>query len=154
MNLVENFSVDNIAGIILSFCIFTPKIISNLKTRRANNKKGVLYLLEVVLMCVITFLMVVPVGTPRLKFGYVSGMGVAYIWFLSYSMLLFIYLLSWHLSDKDEKDSRVRVIIPAIIFIVRGLLLRQWILCIFGAIFAMVDYYITIALPKRQTKQI
>jgi len=67
MNLVENFSVINIAGIVLSFCLFIPKVISILKTRKANNTKWYLHLLEVLLMCIVTFLMMIPVGVPDKK---------------------------------------------------------------------------------------
>ena len=155
MNLVENFSIYNIIILILSLYLFAPKVILIFKTRKANSTKWFLYLLEVLLMCAITFFMAFPVR----GIVYYMDMGVVAGWFiLKYIIFPMIYFKYWCLSIRGQvspsRGTLAGVIIPVLTFITNGLLSRQWILCIFGAIFAMVDYYITIALPKKQSAQL
>jgi hypothetical protein len=87
--------------------------------------------------CAALFLMVLPLGAPGGSFGFVS-VGSMILWLSLCILLIVAYYLCWLVSwiGRDTPGlSLALTVIPCLLFLGRGIVLRHWLLCLAGVAF-------------------
>ena len=78
-----------------------------------------------------------------LEFGFKSSESFV-IWIITITILIILYWIYWILYFKLKKlfNAMMLAIIPSIIFIITGIMLRHWLLVIFGVFFSVGHIYV------------
>ena len=87
------------------------------------------------------------------KFGFRSASEML-LYFLGNGVLLVAYWLVFarYMRKKTAKGALVLAILPACIFLLSGLLLRHWLLVVFGLLFAVGHIYVTTINAKGEAR--
>ena len=88
------------------------------------------------------FLMIVPLLVN--KFGFNSALELI-VYLLINGLLIIVYYCAWvkYLKNNTKKSAYILAIVPTIIFMITGLLLRHWLLFVASIIFGVTHTYIT-----------
>ncbi len=87
--------------------------------------------------CAALFLMVVPLGAPGGSFGFAS-VGSMILWLSLCLLLIVAYYLCWLVSWIGRNSPGLNLaltLIPCLLFLGRGIVLRHWLLCLAGVAF-------------------
>lgn len=138
------FGLINIFGGIIVILILIPNIIYALKNHN-NNEKSIPTILSVCEQigrygCMI--LMCVPLLVWKFKF---ESKEKLLIYFLTNGFLILVYYLGWILYFKNPslKTGMLLAIIPTVVFLDSGLLLRHWLLVAVALLFGLSHGRIT-----------
>ena len=138
MNWINNY------GLIVILLLLVPNIIYAFKYKKRENKchNKAMNILEQVGRYGSMFLMVFPIGV--IKFGFSSNENFI-IWLIATVILLLLYWGFWMVYFKSNTISIaiVLAIIPSIIFLLSGYMLRHYLLIFFGALFSLGHIYVT-----------
>ena len=140
------FNIINIFGLIIMLIILIPNIIYAFSGKQIKNnyKNKALNILEQIGRYGTMVLMIFNIGLPEFGFWAKSGF---VIWVIFIPALILLYLIVWVLYFKIPKKAStwfiLLAIIPGVIFILHGILLRHVLLCIFGAVFSAAHIVIT-----------
>ncbi|MCL2632064.1 MAG: hypothetical protein FWD45_03095 [Coriobacteriia bacterium] len=87
-------------------------------------------------------LMVLPVGIPPFGFRTLAEL---FIWLVGMFILVLTYWVFWYLFSKTphKRFALSLAVIPCVIFLFHGVLLRHWLLIIFGVVFSVSHITIT-----------
>lgn len=128
--------------IIISMLI--PNIIYAFKNKgeKKNYENRLINIIEQIGRYGCMFLMVFNIGIS--EFGFNSKEAFL-IWLFVIPFLLLLYWVFWLFYFKSHciELALALAIIPSIIFIFNGILLRHWLLIIFGMVFSVSHIYIT-----------
>lgn len=134
----------NIFGLIIVVFLLLPNMIYYSKNKSVENKckNKVMNFFEQVGRYGSMFLMVFNIGI--FEFGFRSNT-VFTVWLICIFLLISIYWGVWFLYFKKIRIlySMILAIIPSVIFVSQGIILRHWLLLIFGIIFSISHIYVT-----------
>lgn len=134
----------NIFGLIIVVLLLLPNMIYYSKNKSVDNKckNKAMNFFEQVGRYGSMFLMVFNIGI--LEFGFRSKT-VFNMWLICIILLISIYWGVWFLYFKKIRIlySMILAIIPSVIFVSQGIILRHWLLLIFGIIFSVSHIYVT-----------
>lgn len=134
----------NFFGLIIVILIILPNIIYACKNK--NNKNNctnrIMNVLEQIGRYGCMLLMVFNIGID--KFGFNSDEAFV-IWLFAIPFLLLLYWIFWlfYFKAHSIEVALALAIIPSVIFVFNGIILRHWLLIIFGVIFSVSHIYIT-----------
>lgn len=141
----------NLFGLVIVILLLLPNILYALKNRAAENKcrNKVMNLIEQLGRYGSMFLMVFHIGID--EFGFRSNEAFA-IWLMGSASLLLIYWLLWlvYFRASGFFCAMMLAIIPSILFIFNGFILRHWQLVISGCIFSIGHIYVTYQNNRRE----
>lgn len=141
----------NFTGAGILVLMLVPNMIYAFRTRGAESaeQSRVLDVLEQVGRYGCMLLMVVPLGAPGGKFAFALPADMV-AWGVICTALLLAYLLCWiPYSHRPTRPlALILAVVPGVIFLLRGVFLRHWLLCIFAAIFAASHIMITMRNEK------
>ena len=134
----------NIFGLIIIVLLLIPNAIYAYKNKNIENKckNKLMNIIEQIGRYGSMLLMVFNIGVVEL--GFKSNESFA-IWIISVIILMILYWIFWILYFKSKGliKAMVLAIIPSIIFIYTGIMLRYWLLVTFGVLFAVGHIYVT-----------
>lgn len=134
----------NIFGLIIVALMLVPNIIYAYRNKNIENKcnNQIINILEQIGRYGSMLLMVFNIGI--FEFGFKSEKNFL-VWFISMKILLILYWAFWILYLKTPKMlfAMLLAIIPSIIFVFSGLILRHGLLAIFGIIFSFGHIFVT-----------
>ncbi|MDF2586822.1 MAG: putative rane protein [Anaerocolumna sp.] len=134
----------NLYGIIIITIIMIPNIIFGLKHKEHINYCTNKYInfLEQIGRYGSMFFIIFNIGI--LESGFRSNEVFA-IWLIIVIILVLLYLICWVIYFKrvDKKFAMALAIIPSILFIVTGFMMRDYLLLISGILFSIGHIYVT-----------
>lgn len=134
----------NVFGLFIVIFMLIPNIIYACQNKDLVNKctSRLINTLEQVGRYGSMFLMVCNLGI--FEFGFRSKNGFA-VWLVSVVVLLVAYWVFWLLYAKKPVMSLALLlaILPSIIFVLSGVMLRHWLLVGFGLVFSCAHIFIT-----------
>lgn len=138
----------NIYGAVLLVLLMIPNIIYLQKTKGNSNESEHKKITSVEITeqierygCIIFLL----VNTGLFEYGFASYAAVL-IWAVIAALLMAAYYLFWVLLFKKYNEKLCMIllaVIPSVIFIFSGIMMRRMIVVVFGVIFAAAHIYIT-----------
>lgn len=134
----------NIFGAVIVGIMLLPNILFALKNKNIENKCKNVFMIGMEQFgryaCII--LMWLPLMVGKFSFQSVTEM-LIYLFFNS--VLLLAYLITWALHVKKPTGRRALVlaILPAVIFLISGVLLRHWLLFLTAILFGSGHIYVT-----------
>ena len=144
------FSWINGWGAMIVIIMLVPNIIFGIKNPYLENKceNVIMNTIEQVGRYTSMILMIVPVLVEKFDFKSVFEM-IFYI--VVTSALLLLYLLVWffYLKSQSTNKSILLALLPTIIFVISGILLRHWLLMIAGILFGIGHIFVTLQNSKR-----
>lgn len=144
------FSWINGWGAMIVIIMLIPNIIFMIRNPHLENKceNRFLNMLEQVGRYTSMILMIFPVLI--WKFEFHSSFEMIFYMVVT-SVLLFLYLLVWCFYFKSYSKNKeiLLALLPSLIFIICGILLRHWLLFIAGVMFCIGHVYVTIQNNKR-----
>lgn len=134
----------NFSGLIVIVLMLIPNIVYSYKNKDAENKctNKIINIIEQIGRYSSMFLMIFNIGI--LEFGFYSKSSFI-IWLFSIIILILLYLIFWvaYFRINNFTLAMALAIIPSLIFIGSGFILRHYLLAISGIIFAISHIYIT-----------
>ncbi|RKQ22666.1 MULTISPECIES: hypothetical protein [Clostridia] len=144
------FSWINGWGAMIVIIMLVPNIIFGIKNPYLENKceNVIMNTIEQVGRYTSMILMIVPVLVEKFDFKSVFEM-IFYI--VVTSALLLLYLLVWffYLKSQSTNKSILLALLPTMIFVISGILLRHWLLMIAGILFGIGHIFVTLQNSKR-----
>ena len=144
------FSWINGWGAMIVIIMLVPNIIFGIKNPYLENKceNVIMNTIEQVGRYTSMILMIVPVLVEKFDFKSVFEM-IFYI--VVTSSLLLLYLLVWffYLKSQSTNKSILLALLPTMIFVISGILLRHWLLMIAGILFGIGHIFVTLQNSKR-----
>ena len=144
------FSWINGWGAMIVIIMLVPNIIFGIKNPYLENKceNVIMNTIEQVGRYTSMILMIVPVLVEKFDFKSVFEM-IFYI--VVTSALLLLYLLVWffYLKSQSTNTSILLALLPTMIFVISGILLRHWLLMIAGILFGIGHIFVTLQNSKR-----
>lgn len=138
------FGFLNLTGFIIISLMMIPNIIFALRNSSMENKCTLkpMLIIEQVGRYGSILLMIFPILV--WKFGFASPEGLI-IWTVLCAVMLLAYYICWiyYFRKPSLGTALWLAILPSVIFILRGIFLRHWLLTAFGVIFAIAHIYIT-----------
>lgn len=134
----------NLMGLIIVLLMLVPNILYALTHRGVQNactRRG-MNLIEQVGRYGSMLLMVLPLGVG--SFGFRSGRAFG-IWLAGMAALLVVYGILWvvYVHRAQRVVALLLAIVPSMLFLLHGLLLRHWLLVLFGGLFGVGHIYVT-----------
>jgi hypothetical protein len=131
-------------GIIIIIVIMIPNIIFGLKNKEYKNyctNKHMNYI-EQIGRYGSMFFIIFNIGILENGFG---SNEVFAIWLILVMIILLLYLISWgfYFKRKDTKFALALAILPSILFIVSGFMMRDYLLLVSGIFFSIGHIYVT-----------
>lgn len=144
------FSWINGWGAMIVIIMLVPNIIFGIKNPYLENKceNVIMNTIEQVGRYTSMILMIVPVLVEKFDFKSVFEM-IFYI--VVTSALLLLYLLVWffYLKSQSTNKAILLALLPTMIFVISGILLRHWLLMIAGILFGIGHIFVTLQNSKR-----
>lgn len=136
----------SLSGALLVCLMLVPNVIYGAKHRHWVNKpeRRGMNLLEQIGRYGAMLLMVVPLGTSTGELGFSSNASFV-LWMGLCAALLAGYFVCWLLYAQrpTRHKALMLAILPSLLFVVRGVSLRHWLLCVFGVVFGVGHLYLT-----------
>jgi len=136
-------------GAMIVIIMLVPNIIFTIKNPHLENKckNVIMNSIEQVGRYTSMVLMIVPVLV--WKFGFKSVLEMI-LYVAVTSVLLLLYLLVWlfYLKSQSKNKAILLALLPTMIFIISGVLLRHWLLMIAGILFGIGHVYVTLQNSK------
>lgn len=136
-------------GAMIVIIMLVPNIIFTIKNPHLENKckNVIMNSIEQVGRYTSMVLMIVPVLV--WKFGFKSVLEMV-LYVAVTSVLLLLYLLVWlfYLKSQSKNKAILLALLPTMIFIISGVLLRHWLLMIAGILFGIGHVYVTLQNSK------
>lgn len=134
----------NSINLIIVILMLIPNIIYAFKKKdeKNNSTNRLIKIIEQIGRYGCIFLMIINIGID--EFGFISK-NEFLIWLLCIPSMLLLYWVFWIIYYKlhFKMIALVLAVIPSIIFILSGVLLRHWLLIIFGFVFSVSHIYVT-----------
>ena len=137
-------------GATIVIIMLVPNIIFSVRNPHLENKceNVIMNTIEQVGRYTSMILMIVPVLVEKFCFKSVFEM-IFYI--VVTSVLLLLYLLVWfcYLKSQSTNKAILLALLPAMIFVISGILLRHWLLTIAGILFGIGHIFVTLQNSRR-----
>lgn len=134
----------NLLGALIVVIMLIPNILFALKHKNIENKCKNVFMncLEQIGRYSCVVLMWLPLLVWKFSFRSVAEM---LIYLFGTAVLLMVYLITWVLYFKKPTKVKARIlaILPAMIFLICGVLLRHWLLVIAAILFGCGHIYVT-----------
>ncbi|MCR5150590.1 MAG: hypothetical protein K6B52_05145 [Clostridiales bacterium] len=144
----------NAFGALVVTLMLIPNIVYALKNKGEKNlcNNRFMNIIEQVGRYACIVLMWLPLMIQEFGFSSVSGM---LIYFAGNICLLAAYwiIFACYMKEKNAKRTMALAALPAVIFVMSGLLLRHLLLVIFSALFAVGHIYVTVKNQAAMQKQ-
>lgn len=142
---LKGYFMINIYGLITLVFLMLPNIVYFQKNKE-NEQKRKLTSAELIEQigrygCIIFLL----INTGLFEYGFATNAGIA-IWIAVTAILMAAYYVFWILLFKKGTNTAYTLtlaVIPSVIFIFSGIMMRRWTVVAFGIIFAAAHIYIT-----------
>lgn len=137
-------------GATIVIIMLIPNIIFTIRNPHLENKceNAIMNTIEQVGRYTSMALMIVPVLA--WKFGFKSVLEMIFYVVVS-SVLLLLYLVVWffYLKSQSKNKAIILALLPTMIFVISGILLRHWLLMIAGILFGIGHIYVTLQNSKK-----
>ena len=134
----------NLFGAVIVGIMLLPNILFAFKNKNIENKCKNVFMngIEQVGRYACIILMWLPLMVWKFSFQSVAEM-LIYVFFNS--VLLLAYLITWalHFNNPTGRKALVLAILPAVIFLLSGVLLRHWLLFLAAILFGSGHIYVT-----------
>lgn len=134
----------NLFGALIVVLMLIPNIIFALKYKDVENKckHGFMNCMEQVGRYACMVLMWLPLAVWKFSFRSVAGM---LMYLFGNGILLLAYLVTWvfYFKKPARRRALALAILPAVIFLISGVLLRHWLLFIAAVLFGGGHIYVT-----------
>lgn len=137
-------------GATIVIIMLIPNIIFTIRNPHLENKceNVIMNTIEQVGRYTSMALMIVPVLA--WKFGFKSVLEMIFYVVVT-SVLLLLYLVVWffYLKSQSKNKAIILALLPTMIFVISGILLRHWLLMIAGILFGIGHIYVTLQNSKK-----
>ena len=137
-------------GATIVIIMLIPNIIFTIRNPHLENKceNAIMNTIEQVGRYTSMALMIVPVLA--WKFGFKSVLEMIFYVVVT-SVLLLLYLVVWffYLKSQSKNKAIILALLPTMIFVISGILLRHWLLMIAGILFGVGHIYVTLQNSKK-----
>ena len=137
-------------GATIVIIMLIPNIIFTIRNPHLENKceNAIMNTIEQVGRYTSMELMIVPVLA--WKFGFKSVLEMIFYVVVT-SVLLLLYLVVWffYLKSQSKNKAIILALLPTMIFVISGILLRHWLLMIAGILFGIGHIYVTLQNSKK-----
>ncbi|MBQ7232274.1 MAG: hypothetical protein IJX07_03455 [Bacillales bacterium] len=137
-------------GATIGIIMLIPNIIFTIRNPHLENKceNVIMNTIEQVGRYTSMALMIVPVLA--WKFGFKSVLEMIFYVVVT-SVLLLLYLVVWffYLKSQSKNKAIILALLPTMIFVISGILLRHWLLMIAGILFGIGHIYVTLQNSKK-----
>ena len=137
-------------GATIVIIMLIPNIIFTIRNPHLENKceNAIMNTIEQVGRYTSMALMIVPVLA--WKFGFKSVLEMIFYVVVT-SVLLLLYLVVWffYLKSQSKNNAIILALLPTMIFVISGILLRHWLLMIAGILFGIGHIYVTLQNSKK-----
>ncbi|HJA41304.1 MAG TPA: hypothetical protein H9667_07290 [Firmicutes bacterium] len=137
-------------GATIVIIMLIPNIIFTIRNPHLENKceNAIMNTIEQVGRYTSMALMIVPVLA--WKFGFKSVLEMIFYVVVT-SVLLLLYLVVWffYLKSQSKNKAIILALLPTMIFVISGILLRHWLLMIAGILFGIGHIYVTLQNSKK-----
>ena len=137
-------------GATIVIIMLIPNIIFTIRNPHLENKceNVIMNTIEQVGRYTSMALMIVPVLA--WKFGFKSVLEMIFYVVVT-SVLLLLYLVVWffYLKSQSKDKAIILALLPTMIFVISGILLRHWLLMIAGILFGIGHIYVTLQNSKK-----
>ena len=137
-------------GATIVIIMLIPNIIFTIRNPHLENKceNAIMNTIEQVGRYRSMALMIVPVLA--WKFGFKSVLEMIFYVVVT-SVLLLLYLVVWffYLKSQSKNKAIILALLPTMIFVISGILLRHWLLMIAGILFGIGHKYVTLQNSKK-----
>ena len=135
------FGLINTFNLIIALILVIPYIMHILKNGNKSKERSKLAFIDLIIFIVALILLIVPIGIQKFGFGSVKEMLI----YLFYNIaLLVLYIGMWIVYYKQgyPKQAIMLAVIPAVILLLNGAILKHVILMITSMLFGMIHIYV------------
>ena len=144
------FNWINVWGAMIVIIMLIPNIIFAIRNPYLENKckNVIMYIIEQIGRYTSMVLMIFPIFVREFSFKSVLEMICDVV---VTSILLLVYWVVWffYLKTKSKNKAIILAVLPTMIFVISGILLRHWSLMLAGISFGIGHIYVTLQNTKR-----